>query len=789
MNNKGMAISGILYSLLILFIILVLSILSLMATSRHAINKLKDKVIDDLNSPITAKILITANITTPTEDSVFVTALFKPALRKQPDWIYEYSIDNGKTWIEVEDDTCIHEFIENWIIKARIKSDKFIIAENSYKVTNIVEPILVAGKTGGTSSTERYLTTDTSQTLLREDIETVAIVNHKNIPTDGSVLGSYDVSEAKNGSVMLWYTLGSTTECGGAGKSQCYKVYIGGKGKVFANKDSGNMFDLNRVTSIDAKYLDTSKVTSMARMFYDAVLLTTIELGPDFVTDNVTTMMNMFSESSRLTTIITADGINKINWDTSKVTDMTRMFYNNKLDTIEFGSKFVTNNVKNMSEMFRIMKNLTTITTPYGINKINWDTSKVTDMSFVFYSTQLSTIEFGPNFVTSNVTNIRAIFSEMTNLTTITTPYGTNKINWDTSKVTDMVGMFSTTKLSTIEFGPNFVTNSVTNIAALFESMANLTTITTPYGTNKINWDTSKVTSISQMFRDTKLSSIEFGSNFVTNNVTDMKFLFYNMTNLTTITTPYGINKINWDTSKVTNMMYMFYGTQLSTIEFGPNFVTSNVTDMQYMLSHMANLTTITTPYGTNKINWDTSKVTTMYSTFSNVKLTSLEFGESVNTSSVTTMSFMFASNDSLITIEFGSNFVTNNVKDMSGIFSGLTSLTTITTPYGTNKINWDTSKVTDMGAMFTGTKLSSLEFGSSFTTSSVTTMSSMFRDMTNLNSVSGLDIRYFNFTKVKDYTNMLGGTTPKTAKITVNQAGRDWLSTKFSTYTYTVIP
>ena len=50
LNNKGMAISGILYSVLVLFIVLVFGILSLLASTKFSFDKFRSDVKERLES-------------------------------------------------------------------------------------------------------------------------------------------------------------------------------------------------------------------------------------------------------------------------------------------------------------------------------------------------------------------------------------------------------------------------------------------------------------------------------------------------------------------------------------------------------------------------------------------------------------------------------------------------------------------------------------------------------------------------------------------------------------------
>lgn len=94
------------------------------------------------------------------------------------------------------------------------------------------------------------------------------------------------------------------------------------------------------------------------------------------------------------------------------------------------------------------------------------------------------------------------------------------------------------------------------------------------------------------------------------------------------------------DTSGVENMRYMFFNcTNLSTI---PQLNTSNVTNMENMFSNCSNLTTIP--------QLDTSKVTSMESMF--YKCSNLITTSQLDTSKVTNMRYMFRYCYNLTTID-----------------------------------------------------------------------------------------------------------------------------------------
>ena len=130
--------------------------------------------------------------------------------------------------------------------------------------------------------------------------------------------------------------------------------------KVYLNADSSRMFflkwDNKDLLEIDASNFDTSKVTDMSRMFYDLRNITSLNLS-NFDTSKVTTMNRMFSGMSNLTSLDLS------NFDTSKVTTMGSMFYldeipKDKLKTIYVNNDFDTANLTDTYLMFANRKKL-----------------------------------------------------------------------------------------------------------------------------------------------------------------------------------------------------------------------------------------------------------------------------------------------------------------------------------------------------------------------------------------------------------------------------------------------
>ena len=179
---------------------------------------------------------------------------------------------------------------------------------------------------------------------------------------------------------------------------------------------------------------------------------------------------------------------------------------------------------------------------------------------------------------------------------------------------------------------------------------------------------------------------------------------------------------------KANNTSNMFDGCKnLLSIDFDSfNIDTSNVSTMSFMFYGCNSLTTL------DLSSFDTSNVTDMYSMFDECNsLATLDLS-SFNTSNVSNMSFMFRNCWSLKTLDL-SSFDTSNVSNMSYMFYGCWSLTTL------DLSSFNTSNVTDMSYMFYGcSKLTILDL-SSFNTSNVTDMSYMFSACSTLTEIKGI--------------------------------------------------
>lgn len=195
------------------------------------------------------------------------------------------------------------------------------------------------------------------------------------------------------------------------------------------------------------------------------------------------------------------------------------------------------------------------------------------------------------------------------------------------------------------------------------------------------------------------------------------------------------------DTSNTTNM-YRMFGDMGEVLELDLSSLdTSSVTNMSYLFvnSKIASL---------NMSNWDTSGVTDMSYMFDNMPDIEVIDISGFDTSSVRTMCRMFSNSPSLISLNL-SGLDTSACTDMNYMFSRCTSLKEL------DLRSFDTSHVTDMSNMFAGSTLGNMNLKkidlSSFDTSSVTNMYEMFA----YSNIEELNLSNFETENVESFYRM----------------------------------
>ena len=214
--------------------------------------------------------------------------------------------------------------------------------------------------------------------------------------------------------------------------------------------------------------------------------------SPDFPTEIMTVIFDESFKDARPVScaywFAGFNGLKKIegiaNLNTSKVTDMSFMFYGCGLQGLELNG-FDTSNVTNMSFMFDGCENLK------SLDLSSFDTSNVTEMGSMFENcNQLESLDLS-RFNTSKVTDMVGMFSFCESLEEL------DLSRFNTSQVTTMVSMFeSCENLKTLDLS-GFNTSNVEDMVWMFSGCESLKTIYVGTG-----WSTSKVKDSEEMFKD-----------------------------------------------------------------------------------------------------------------------------------------------------------------------------------------------------------------------------------------------------------------------------------------------
>ena len=230
---------------------------------------------------------------------------------------------------------------------------------------------------------------------------------------------------------------------------------------------------LFKLKSLDVNNLDTSKVVNMDHMFHHCISLTSLDLH-NFDTSLVTTMFDMFSHCYELTSI------NLESFNTSSVRIMQGMFSNTKLYSLNL-NHFDTSKVINMSYMFYSCSNLKTLQID------NFDTSNVETMEYMFCGCfKLESLEISI-FSTSKVVTMDGMFIRILSINSL------NLSSFDTSLVTSFYFMFEDCQFNFLNLS-NFKTSNVVNMSHMFNRCDKL------ISADLSNFYTSNVENMEYMF-------------------------------------------------------------------------------------------------------------------------------------------------------------------------------------------------------------------------------------------------------------------------------------------------
>ena len=355
--------------------------------------------------------------------------------------------------------------------------------------------------------------------------------------------------------------------------------------------------------------------------------------------------------------------------------DSSSMFSNLSMNYIDFLS-VDTSNVKTFLCMFKSCRSL------YEINNLNnFDTSSAENMNSMFYSCySLRKVDVS-TFDTSNVTTFSCMFGYDSYLTEL------NVSGFDTGSVTNMEAMFDNCS-SLIELDlSSFSTNYVTEFSAMFRNCENLKTIyaseswytyASIRSTNMFSgcenivgqtgtiYDSSRTDVSMANYIDGYLTNMNMSQRLVTGSVFKQ--------NIPSTATAISFN------AALPNPRYSLIDLSAATDYGVVGWLDSD------------NVFNISTRRPNKKIEFNENSS----GMFMSLGLKNIDFDDnSIDTSRVTDMSYMFTNCSSLLLLDL-SQFNTVKVADMSNMFSGCSQTNTIYV-----SALWNTSNVTSSSNMF----------------------------------------------------------------------------------------
>ena len=396
---------------------------------------------------------------------------------------------------------------------------------------------------------------------------------------------------------------------------------------------------------------------------------------------------------------------------------------NERTTKVVFDSSFKNYRPATTAYWFCICKKLATVE---GIENLN--TADVTDMSGMFLGCSALTSLDVTNFNTRKVTAMTNMFSACSALTTI---YCND--NWKSDVVKESRDMFIGCKnlKGAATYDANKTDVSMANPSSGYFTRKSVAYVVEDGSTLTFYYDANKATRTGNVYDistlnwtgnqkqpNTQIKTVVFDSSFKDYRPTTTASWFDCCTMIATIK---GMENLN--TEEVTNMSYMFYNCSSLTSLDVSNFNTEKVTAMSGMFSACSALTSL------DLSKFNTANVTTMSSMFYGCSaLTSLDLSK-FNTANVTTMTSMFCGCSSLPSLNL-SSFNTANVTNMTSMFHNCKSLTSL------NVSNFNTANAFYMTEMFSGcSDLTSLNV-SSFNTAKVKYMNFMFCDCSSLTTI-----------------------------------------------------
>ncbi|MBI1721817.1 YSIRK signal domain/LPXTG anchor domain surface protein, partial [Lactobacillus crispatus] len=425
--------------------------------------------------------------------------------------------------------------------------------------------------------------------------------------------------------------------------------------------------------------------------------------------------------------------------DTSEITSAQWMFGDDTALTEANVANWSFNNNANLAHLFG---GSTGDSKLQRVNMSNMDLRKVENLSYMFENaTGLNTIDFQNTKFADNATT-SYMFPSLDKLKIqLKGAKNVPKAIFDA-----FISAVKNSKAETLDLS-NISLSSKIKDSNLLSGLSNVKQI------NVTNFDISHVTDMTNMFsRDTNLTEIKGLSTWNVGNVTSMNSMFDGDTALT------NLDLSKWKPLKVTNMAAMFKGCsglKSITLNWGQN--TQSVQNFSEMFSGDSSLTEVNGLSGWNVsnatdishmfacINLDSNSLPNYEYNFAQPQyrgsLTSLDLSH-WDTSKVTDMEAVFWGQRFLTTVGNFSNWNTGNVTNMQDLFAGCKELKFDNTALA-NLAKWNTSNVTNMRALFANMeKQKDLSCVQNWDTHNVQDMSYMFFQDADLKNVGNLTTR-----------------------------------------------
>ena len=418
----------------------------------------------------------------------------------------------------------------------------------------------------------------------------------------------------------------------------------------------------NLTEIIGLKYLNTSEVTSMNRMFSACSKLTTLDMST-FYTPKLTDTQAMFASCTSLTSL-DLSGLT-----TDKVTTMWQMFYNCVMLTELDISSFYIEKVKDMRMMFAGCKLLEQISVSDAFvvsdeclgDKMFQGCVKLPEFKTTSIGKEMATSTTAGGYLTvlqsapwvrydadSHTLTFRYDPQRSSNAYDV--PSAGSEPAWS-----DVAG-----QVKQVVFSPLFLRYAPTTCYHWFKGMGSLTDI---IGLEYL--ETSGVTSMNGMFSScSSLTKLDL-SGFTTSLVYDMNGMFQGCSSLAEL------DLSSFTTAAVNDMSNMFQRCDALTALDLKTFSTAKVDNMSGMFSSCSSLTAL------DLSSFTTAAVRDMSNMFYNCKaLTSLDVS-GFNTAKVTSMQGMFSGCNHLTELDL-SSFLMTSVTSADSMFYNCIFMETI---------------------------------------------------------------------------------------------------------------